>query len=156
MVIFTLFFLFLSISHRTSRDFIQIQPVFRQTVRKYFCRNINIYLKINFHLLHLSRYDYCIYTCAHKVIFYYSAIDAVYRYTAWVGSRWVGSFRKLKFKSDSLLGICLLLKKIVHVLMFYILSHVISGLLTFSNGLNVLRVTWLHAVFLGLHYKDSS
>ena len=45
------------------------------------------------------------------------------------------NFHKLKSKSDSLLGICPLLKKIVHVLMFYILSHVVSGLLTISDGL---------------------
>ena len=29
--------------------------------------NINIY--VNFHSLHLSRQNYCIYTCAHKVVF---------------------------------------------------------------------------------------
>ena len=45
------------------------------------------------------------------------------------------NFYKLKSKSDSLLEICPLLKNIVHVLMFYILSHVVSGLLTFSDGL---------------------
>ena len=45
------------------------------------------------------------------------------------------NFHKLKSKSDSLLGICPLLKKIVLVLMFYILSHVVSGLLTFSDDL---------------------
>ena len=43
--------------------------------------------------------------------------------------------RKLNSKSDSLLGICLLLQRIVHVLIFYILSHIVSVLLTFSNGL---------------------
>ena len=45
------------------------------------------------------------------------------------------NFHKLKSKSDSLLGICPLLKRVVHVLMFYILSHVVSGLLTFSDDL---------------------
>ena len=45
------------------------------------------------------------------------------------------NFHKLKSKSNSLLGICPLLKKIVHVLMFYILSHVVPALLTFSDGL---------------------
>ena len=56
--------------------------------------------------------------------------------------RWaVGNFnsnfnsQKLKSKSDSLLGICPLLKKIIHALMFYILSHVVPGLLAFSDGL---------------------
>ena len=38
------------------------------------------------------------------------------------------NFHKLKSKSDSLLEICPLLKKIVHVLMFYVLSHLVSGL----------------------------
>ena len=33
----------LSISHRASRNLIQIQPFFRKFFRKYFCRNINIY-----------------------------------------------------------------------------------------------------------------
>ena len=45
------------------------------------------------------------------------------------------NFHKFKSKSDSLLGICPLLKKIVHVLICYILSHVVSGLPTFSDGL---------------------
>ena len=45
------------------------------------------------------------------------------------------NFHKLKSKSDSFLGICPALNKIVHVLMLYILSHVVSGLLTFSDGL---------------------
>ena len=45
------------------------------------------------------------------------------------------NFYKLKSKSDSLLEICPFIKNIVHVLMFYILSHVVSGLLTFSDGL---------------------
>ena len=42
---------------------------------------------------------------------------------------------KPKYKSDSLLGICPLLKKVVYVLIFYILHPVVSCLLTFSNGL---------------------
>ena len=41
---------------------------------------------------------------------------------------------KPKSKSDSLLGICRLLSKIVYVLIFYILRPIVSGLLTFSNG----------------------
>ena len=45
------------------------------------------------------------------------------------------NFYKLKSKSDSFLEICPLLKNIVHVLMFYILRYVVSGLLTFSDGL---------------------
>ena len=45
------------------------------------------------------------------------------------------NFHKLKSKSDSLLGICWFIKKISHVLMLYILSHVVSGLLAFSDGL---------------------
>ena len=45
------------------------------------------------------------------------------------------SFHKLKSNSDSLLGICLLLKKIIHLLMFYVISHVVPGLLTFLYGL---------------------
>ena len=44
------------------------------------------------------------------------------------------NFHNLKSKSDSLLGICPLLKKIIHVLMFYILSDVVSGLVTFLDG----------------------
>ena len=44
------------------------------------------------------------------------------------------NFHKLKSKSISLLGICPLLKKIVHVLMFYILSHVVPGLVTFADS----------------------
>ena len=59
-----------------------------------------------------------------------------------VQHRWeVGNFNshfnlhKLKSKSDSLLGICSLLKKLVHVLMFYIISHVVPGLLTFLDSL---------------------
>ena len=44
------------------------------------------------------------------------------------------NFNKLKSKSDCLLGICPLVKKINHILMFYILSHVVSGSLTFSDG----------------------
>ena len=45
------------------------------------------------------------------------------------------NFHKLKSKSDSLLGICSLLKKLVHVLMFYIISHVVPGLLTCLDSL---------------------
>ena len=45
------------------------------------------------------------------------------------------NFYKLKSKSDPFLEICPLLKNIVHVLMFYILRYVVSGLLTFSDGL---------------------
>ena len=45
------------------------------------------------------------------------------------------NFHKLKSKSDSLLGICPLLKKKFHALMFYVLNHVVSGLLAFSDGL---------------------
>ena len=45
------------------------------------------------------------------------------------------NFYKLKSKSDSFLETCPLLKNIVHVLMFYILRYVVSGLLTFSDGL---------------------
>ena len=45
------------------------------------------------------------------------------------------NFHKLKSKSNSLLGICPLLKKIVHVLIFYILSDVVPVSLTFSDGL---------------------
>ena len=45
------------------------------------------------------------------------------------------NFYKLKSKSDSFLEICPLLKNIVHVLMFYILRYVVSGLLIFSDGL---------------------
>ena len=48
------------------------------------------------------------------------------------------NFHKFRFKSDSLLAICLLPKKVVHVLIFYILyilSHVVSGLLIFPDGL---------------------
>ena len=59
-----------------------------------------------------------------------------------VQHRWaVGNFNshfnlhKLKSKSDSLLGICSLLKKLVHVLMLYIISHVVPGLLTFLDSL---------------------
>ena len=44
------------------------------------------------------------------------------------------NFRKFKSKLDSLLGICPLVKKIVHLLIFCILSHVVSGLSTFSGG----------------------
>ena len=44
------------------------------------------------------------------------------------------NFPKFRCKSNSLLAICLLLKKIVHVLIFYILSHVVSGLLIFPDG----------------------
>ena len=44
------------------------------------------------------------------------------------------NFRKFQCKSDSSLGICQLGKKIFHVLIFYILSHVVSGFLTFSDG----------------------
>ena len=47
----------------------------------------------------------------------------------------VVNFHYFRSKSDSLLGICPLLKKIVHALIFYILSHVVSGLPTFSDGL---------------------
>ena len=71
-----------------------------------------------------------------------------------VQSRWaVGNFNsyfnfhKLKSKSDSLLGICSLLKKTVHVLMFYIVSHVVPGLLTFLDGLltgNFRRNFWFY------------
>ena len=43
------------------------------------------------------------------------------------------NFHKLKSKSISLLGICPLLKKIVHVL-FYILSQVVPGLVTFPDS----------------------
>ena len=45
------------------------------------------------------------------------------------------NFHKLKSKSVSLLRICPLLKKIVHVLIIYILSHVVPRLLTFSDSL---------------------
>ena len=45
------------------------------------------------------------------------------------------NFHKFKSKPDSLLGICPLLKNIVHVLRFYILNHVIPGLVTFSDDL---------------------
>ena len=38
----------------------------------YVTSNINIYVKINLHLLHLSRYDYCIYTCTHKSVCKYN------------------------------------------------------------------------------------
>ena len=114
MVIFILFFVFLSISHRHSRNFIQIQPFFRKSFRKYFCRNINFYVKINFCLLHLSRCDCCIYTCAHKGVFIIRSLMPIND----IPQRWaVGNFNshfnfhKLKSKSDFLLGICPLLKK---------------------------------------------
>ena len=104
----------------------------------YIISNINIYVKINFHLLHLSRYDYCAYTCAHKGVFIISSLMPVNV----IQHRWAAgnlnshfNFHKLKSKSGSLLGICPLLKKIVHVQMFYILSHVVPGLLTFSDSL---------------------
>ena len=42
-------------------------------------------------------------------------------------------WHKLESNSDSLLGIRLLLKKIVHVPILYILSFKVSGQLTFSN-----------------------
>ena len=45
------------------------------------------------------------------------------------------NFHKLKSKSDSLLGNYPLLTKIIHALMFYILSHEVSGLLTLSDSL---------------------
>ena len=42
----------------------------------YIISNINIYVKINFYLLPLSRCDYCIYTSTtHKGVFYHSFID---------------------------------------------------------------------------------
>ena len=43
------------------------------------------------------------------------------------------NFHNFKSKSDSLLGICTLLKKIDHILMFHILRHIVSGLPTFSE-----------------------
>ena len=49
---------------------------------KYFCFFFIIYVKINFYLSHLSLYDYCIYTCAHKGVFCYLLINVGYRYTA--------------------------------------------------------------------------
>ena len=131
MVTFILFFVFLSISHRALRNFIQIQPFFGKSFRKYFCRNINIYVKINFQLLHLSRYDYCIYACAHKGVFIIPSLMPVNVIQhRWVVGNFNSHFNFHKSKLDSLLGICPLLKKIVHVLIFYILSHVVSG---FSN-----------------------
>ena len=45
------------------------------------------------------------------------------------------NFHELKSKSNYILGIYPLLKKIVLVLMLYILSHVVPGLLTFSDDL---------------------
>ena len=45
------------------------------------------------------------------------------------------NFHKLEFMSVSLLGICPLLKEIVHVPMFYFLSYVVPGLLAFSDSL---------------------
>ena len=45
------------------------------------------------------------------------------------------NFHKLKSKSVFLLGICPLLKKIVHALMFYILSYIVLGLLTLLDSL---------------------
>ena len=42
----------------------------------YLTLNMDIYVKINFHLLHLSRHDYCTYTCAHKGACFHSFIDA--------------------------------------------------------------------------------
>ena len=56
------------------------------------------------------------------------------------------NFHKFKSRSDSLLGIYTLLKKLVHVLIFYILSHVVSGLPTFLDGLltdNVHRKSYI-------------
>ena len=45
------------------------------------------------------------------------------------------NFHKFKSKSDSLLGFCPLVKKIFHILIFYILCHIVSGLPTFLDGL---------------------
>ena len=56
------------------------------------------------------------------------------------------NYHKLKSVSDSLLEICQLLKEIVYVLMFYILRHLVSGLLTFSDGIltgKVYRKPWI-------------
>ena len=141
-------------------------------IYSYITSNINIYVKINFYLLHLSRYDYCIYTYAQKGVFIIRSmmlVNVIQHRQAVGNFNSHFKFDKLKSKSDSLLGIYPLLKKIVHVLMFYILSHVVPGLLTFSDGLltgkfhrktlffpiNFIlllnQVTWLHAFFMVLH-----
>ena len=57
------------------------------------------------------------------------------------------NFHKFKSKSDSLLGICPLLKKMVHVLIFCILSHVVSGLPTFSGGFLTGKVHRISYIF---------
>ena len=133
MVIFILFFVILPISHRASRNLSKYSHFSENLSKSIFCRDINIYLKINFYLY---IYHHTIILFTHALIGVFSIIRSLMPVNV-IQHRWaVGNFnnhfnfRKFKSKSDSLLGICPLLKKIVHVLIFYILSHVVSG---FSN-----------------------
>ena len=100
----------------------------------YVTSNINIYVKINFHLLPLSRCNICIYTRVFIIIHLLMPVNFIQHRWALGNFNSYFNFHKLKSKLDCLLGIWPLLKKI-YLLMFYIISHVVPGLLTFSYGL---------------------
>ena len=95
----------------------------------YVTSNINIYVEINFHLLPLYAFTHAL-----TRVFFMMPVNIIQHRWAVGNFNSYFNFHKLKSKSDSLLGICTLFKKIINLL-FYIISHVVPVLLTFLYGL---------------------